>query len=190
MIIADPHGKGDACGDGAPVGREPSFLEGNTMHTSAALLDLHERSHRSLMALLAHCRGLSAEERHREHAGFGYATVHLQLHHLIGAQEYWIRVLAGRVEADDDPDRYATVDDLEAWRGRVDALTAGYLSGASPAELNTPREAETWGGRRRVLVPAHVFMRTLTHIYHHQGQVVAMCRLLGKPVGGLDYPLA
>jgi uncharacterized damage-inducible protein DinB len=48
----------------------------------------------------------------------------------------------------------------------------------------------TWGDRTRELTPAHVFMRTLTHIYQHQGQIVAMCRLLGKPVGGLDYPIA
>jgi uncharacterized damage-inducible protein DinB len=32
-------------------------------------------------------------------------------------------------------------------------------------------------------------MRTMTHIYHHQGQVTAMCRLLGRPVNGLDYPI-
>jgi len=31
-------------------------------------------------------------------------------------------------------------------------------------------------------------MRTLTHFFHHQGQIAAMCRLLGKPVSGLDYP--
>ena len=35
----------------------------------------------------------------------------------------------------------------------------------------------------------HVFMRTVTHLYHHQGQIVAMCRLVGKPCTGLDYPI-
>ena len=160
------------------------------MHTSAALLDLHERSHRSLMALLSHCRGLTAEELGRDLEGFGYPTVHLQLHHLIGAQEYWIGVLQGRVDPDDEATRYPTVDDLEAWRGQVDAATAAYLRDATPADLNTPRPMLTWGDRTRELTPAHVFMRTLTHIYQHQGQVVAMCRLLGKPVGGLDYPIA
>ena len=160
------------------------------MHTSATLLDLHERSHRSLMALLGHCRNLSDDERNRELEGFAYPTVHLQLHHVIGAQEYWIGVLQGRVEPDDDATQYRTVDDLEAWRGRVDAATAAYLRDATPVELNTPRPMLTWGDRTRELTPAHVFMRTLTHIYQHQGQVVAMCRLLGKPVGGLDYPIA
>ncbi|MBK9305322.1 MAG: hypothetical protein IPM94_16040 [bacterium] len=29
----------------------------------------------------------------------------------------------------------------------------------------------------------------LTHVFHHQGQLTAMCRLLGRPSEGLDYPL-
>ena len=32
------------------------------MHTAEALLDFHERAHRNLTALLAHCRELSGEE--------------------------------------------------------------------------------------------------------------------------------
>lgn len=158
------------------------------MHTSAALLDMHERSQRSLIALLAHCRALTAAELRRELAGFGYGSVHLQLHHLIGAQRYWIGVLEGRIDADEDEDRFATVAALETMRDQVAALTAAYLRGASDAELNTPREMATWGGRTQTLIPAQVFLRTLTHIFHHQGQVTAMCRLLGKPVSGLDYP--
>ncbi len=160
------------------------------MHTSAQLLDLHARSQACLAALLEHCRALSAAELHRTLEGFGYATVQLQLHHLIGAQAYWIGVLQGRVEADFDEAAYPDIDALEAWRREVAAATAAYLGGADDRELNTTRDAATWGGRTRTLVPAHVFMRTLTHVFHHQGQVAAMCRLLGRPAAGLDYPLA
>jgi len=126
------------------------------MHTAEALLDLHERAHSSLQRLLAHCRQLSVEELDRELAGFGYPSVRLQLHHVIGGEEYWIGVLEG------------TVESLEAYRRRVFSATEKYLRAAS----------------------AHVFMRTLTHIYHHQGQIVAMCRLLGKPAAAMDYPIA
>jgi uncharacterized damage-inducible protein DinB len=125
------------------------------MHTAEALLGLHERAHGSLQRLLAHCRQLSAEELDRELAGFGYPSVRLQLHHVIGGEEYWIGVLEG------------TVGSLEAYRRRVFSATEKYLRAAS----------------------AHVFMRTLTHIYHHQGQIVAMCRL-GKPTAAMDYPIA
>jgi hypothetical protein len=35
----------------------------------------------------------------------------------------------------------------------------------------------------------HVILRTQTHLYRHQGQVVAMSRLMGRQKGGLDFPL-
>ena len=159
------------------------------MHTPETLLELHERAHRNLAALLAHCRGLSAEEMNRELAGFGYPTVRLQLHHAIGAEKYWIGVLQGRMDADEDSPDYPTMSSLEVYREHVFTTTEAYLRPAAVEELNTARSMLTWGNKAQVLTPAHVFMRTVTHLYHHQGQVVAMCRLLGKPCAGLDYPL-
>jgi uncharacterized damage-inducible protein DinB len=159
------------------------------MHTSEALLDLHERAHRNLVTLLEHCGRLDHAELNCELPGFGYSSVRLQLHHTIGAEEYWIGVLRGSFRVEDDEADYPTVASLEAYRREVHAVTEEYLRGASPEELNTPRSMLTWGGKERLLVPAHVILRTQTHLYHHQGQVVAMCRLLGKPAQGLDYPI-
>jgi uncharacterized damage-inducible protein DinB len=161
-----------------------------SLYTPDTLLDLHERTHRSLTALLAHCREFSGEEIDRELDGFGYPTVRLQLHHEIGAEKYWIGVLQGRIDADEDAPDYPTIASLEAYRERVFAMTETYLAAASAEELNTARPMMTWGNREKVLVPAHVLMRTMMHIYHHQGQVTAMCRLLGRPINGLDYPIA
>jgi uncharacterized damage-inducible protein DinB len=159
------------------------------MHTPAALLDLHERVHRNVRGLLAHCARLDAAELNRELPGFGYPTVRLQLHHMIGAEEYWVGVLVGVVDPDDDDSAFPDVPALEAWRGRVSAATRAYLRGAATETLNTARPHATWGGRTRVFAPAHAILRTQTHHYQHQGQVLAMCRLLGKPGGGLDFPL-
>jgi uncharacterized damage-inducible protein DinB len=161
------------------------------MYTSAALRDLHQRAHRNLKDLLAHCRLLTEDEVNRELPGFGYPTVRLQLHHEIGAEEYWIGVLRGLMLAEDNADDFPTVASLETYRDTVYAATQDYLAGASAEELNTPRSMQTWapqGTRERVLIPAAVLLRTQTHLYHHQGQVVAMCRILGKPAGGLDFP--
>lgn len=159
------------------------------MYTCEALLDLHERAHRNLRGLLEHCRTLSTDELNRELPGFGYPTVRLQLHHTIGAQEYWLGVLHGVINVEDNDADFPTVDTLEAWRSRVFAATEAYLHGVSVEALNTARPRETWGGRVKTLVPAHVILRTQTHFYQHQGQVVAMCRLMGKQKGGLDFPL-
>lgn len=159
------------------------------MFTREALIDAHERAHRTLAALLAHCRGLDHDELHRELTGFGYATVQLQVHHVIGAERYWIGVLQGRIDAEEDAPDYPTVESLERYREQVFTATEEYLRSASAGELNTARPVMTWTGRERVLIPAHVVLRTVTHVYHHHGQVAAMCRLLGKPHQGLDYPV-
>jgi uncharacterized damage-inducible protein DinB len=161
------------------------------MYTPEAILDIHERAHRNLTALLVHCRDLSADELNRELAGFGYPTVRLQLHHAIGAQKYWIGVLEGRIDADDDDPDYPTIASLETYREQVFATVDAHLRAATVEELNATRPMMTWRKREQMLTPALVILRTVMHLYHHQGQVVAMCRLMGKPCAGtgLDFPL-
>ena len=160
------------------------------MHTAEALLDLHQRSHQSLVALLTHCRAFSSDELNRELEGFGYSTVQLQLHHLIGAEKYWIGVLEGRIDADEDAPDYPTIKLLENYREQVISVTKAYLESASGEDINTARPMMTWGEREQVLTPSQVFLRTQTHLYHHLGQIAIMCRLLGKPSNGLDYPIS
>ena len=65
--------------------QRPSVDQGVVMHTSEALFDIHERAHRNLQDLFAHCRELRLEEMNRDLLGFGYPTVRLQLQHAIGA---------------------------------------------------------------------------------------------------------
>lgn len=159
------------------------------MYTNNALLDLHNRTHRVLVKLLDHCSQLAPEELHQEIPGFGYPTIQRQFHHQIGAEEYWIGVLQGRVEADDNSDQFPSIEMLSEYRTHVFTVTAAYLSAVSSDTLNTATEMMTWGDRRVTLKPAHVFMRTLTHIHHHNGQILAMCRLLDKPASGFDFPI-
>jgi uncharacterized damage-inducible protein DinB len=80
---------------------------------------------------------------------------------------------------------------MEAFREHTAAVTRVYLADASEAELNRSRQMISDPGETRLLRPADVIMRIVTHIFHHQGQVLAMCRSLGKPnqQGDLDYPL-
>ena len=159
------------------------------MYSAEVLLDIHERGHRSFKALMAHCHHLTPDEFNRELAGFGYPTVQLQLHHAIAAEKYWLGVLEGRMDVDDDAPDFAAIESLEKYRESVFAATEAYLHAASPTELNTARPMMTWGNKERILVPANVIIRPVTHYFHHQGQVLAMCRLMGKPCSGLDYPI-
>ncbi|MCB9893719.1 MAG: DinB family protein [Planctomycetes bacterium] len=155
------------------------------------LLDLHQRTHTSLQKLVDHCSGFSADELARELEGFGYPSIRHQLHHVIGAEHYWLGVLRGEILVDEDPADMADIGALRAYRERVVAKTVAYLQTADETELNTRRRVTAWGPREIEVVPAHVILRTQTHIFQHQGQVAAMARLLGRPIPpGLDFPLA
>jgi uncharacterized damage-inducible protein DinB len=157
--------------------------------TPEGLLDVHERAHRNLKGYLAHARTLDSEAIDREMPEFGDASIRLQLHHAIGAEKYWISVLEGRVDADEDAHLYPTIASLEGYRETTFAATQEYLRSASAEELNTPRAMMTDPGEEHVLYPGHVVMRTITHIYHHQGQIAVMFRLLGSPSPGFNYPI-
>ena len=161
------------------------------VYTAAALTDLHERTHQSLGQLLDHCAGFSDAELGRKLEGFGYPTILLQLHHAIGAEQYWVGVLRGLMLVDEDEADHASIDALRAFRERVAGTTSEYLRGTSAADLNTPATVTTWGDKQADIVPAHALIRTQTHVFQHQGQIAAMCRLLGRPIPpGLDFPLA
>jgi uncharacterized damage-inducible protein DinB len=158
------------------------------MYTPESLIDIHERSHRSLKKLLDHCNQFTTDELNREMPGFGYPTMRLQLHHIISAEEYWIGVLHGRI-IDENDALYPNIESLEKYRQEIYGVTHHYLKSVSNEELNTPRKMITWQNKERILTPAHVVMRTQTHLYQHQGQILAICRLLGKPATGMDFPI-
>ncbi len=160
------------------------------MHTAAGHLDIHERTHRSLRGLLDHCAGFSEEELSREFEGFGYPSIRRHLHHMIGAEQYWVGVLRDLMLTEEVEADVESMEALRAFHDRVAEATTAYLRSASDAELSTARTMTTWGDKQVELVPAHVLLRTQTHIYDHKGQIAVMARRLGRPIpAGLDFPL-
>lgn len=157
--------------------------------TSEGLIDIHERTHRNLKDFLSHARTLESAAFNRVMPGFGDGSVRLQFHHAIGAEKYWIGVLQGIITAEEDAHLYPTVASLERYREGTFDATQAYLRSASVEELNTPRPMKTWHGDEPWLYPGHVVVRTITHIYHHQGQLAAMLRILGSPIPGFNYPI-
>lgn len=154
------------------------------------LLELHRRTHLSLERMLGHCEGFTQAELTRSLEGFGYPTLLLQLHHLVGAERYWVGVLQGMILTDEHEVDHASLAAVRAYRDRVVAATQAWLEGATPEELARPRAVTTWNGKTPVVRPVHVLLRTQTHVFQHLGQVTAMCRLLARPVPpGFDYPL-
>jgi uncharacterized damage-inducible protein DinB len=161
------------------------------MYNPATLLDIHARAHESLRRLIVFCGDLTEEELRRPVKGFGFPTVLGQLEHTIGAELYWQTVvtLGYSEEATLPPLRDLAA--MEAFRQQTASTTRNYLERASEAELNSPRVMISDPGETRVLRPADVIMRIVTHIFNHQGQILGMCRSIGKPNDqiDLDYPL-
>lgn len=161
------------------------------MYNSETLLDIHARAHESLRRIIVFCGNLTDDELRRPLTGFGFPTVLRQLEHTIGAEVYWQTVVTrGYTEEATLPD-LPDVAAIETFRQQTASATRSYLGRASEAELNSRREMISDPGQTRVFRPADVIMRVVTHIFNHQGQVLAMCRTIGKPneQHDLDYPM-
>ena len=161
------------------------------MYSGDSLLDIHQRAHESLRRLVAFCRTLTPDELHRPVSGFGFPTVLRQLEHTIGAEVYWQTVVTRGYSEEATLPTLPDLAAIEAFREQTASATRAYLQRATEAELNTPRRMISDPGQARLLRPADVIMRVVTHIFNHQGQVLAMCRSMGKPNDtiDLDYPV-
>ena len=161
------------------------------MYTAEALLDIHARGHESLRRLLVFCGELTDDELKQPIAGFGFSTIHRQFKHTICAELYWQLVLTRGYSKEATLPPLPDLAAMEAFRAQTASATRKYLETAALADLNFPREMISDPGETRVLRPADVILRIVTHIFNHQGQILAMCRSLGKPneTYDLDYPL-
>jgi uncharacterized damage-inducible protein DinB len=162
------------------------------MYTSEVLLDILARAHESLRRLIGFLARLSEEELQRELPGFGIPTIIRQLRHTISAEQYWQTVIIRGYTEEAEPPTAFSLAELEQYRQETFATTKAYLESANAEELNGRREMFVDPGITDVLRPADIIVRLATHIFNHQGQVLAMCRTLGKPnaeIVDLDYPL-
>ncbi|MCA8938825.1 MAG: DinB family protein [Planctomycetes bacterium] len=160
------------------------------MYTKAALLDIHQRTHRSLTKFFEHLRGFSEEELGQTIEGFGMGNILSQLEHIVEAEEYWLWV-ATKAElpplVDHPP---PALEETIRHREEVAARTRAFIENTSEAELNTKTTLRVYGGAEVDLMPAQIVLRTQTHVFQHLGQIAAICRMLGKPIPeGFDFPL-
>jgi uncharacterized damage-inducible protein DinB len=156
------------------------------MFNRDGIRELHGVTHDRLDLLLDHVAQLPPADFVRELPGFGFASVRDQLAHLLGAEDRWVHRLQHlplpRWEATD----YPTAESLRPVKERVKAATIAYLGRLPDSELNTTlaTRPSDWHGILRS--PAFILHHVITHAYHHKGQVVAMCRLLGHPAPDTD----
>ena len=82
----------------------------------------------------------------------------------------------------------ATITDIEQIRGlfkQADMVMAAFLQQFTD-NLDEPITNLLPGDRKVTTTPLELFTHVLTHEFHHKGQVMTMCRLLGNKPGDTD----
>ncbi|MCC7478579.1 DinB family protein [bacterium] len=163
------------------------------MFTKEGLLRLHGWAHDCLDKLYAHCGSFSSEELNQELEGFGFRTLLQQFAHLCEAESFWnFRLRNPSCPQNEEPPewdltRFSSLAEIQAERARQRQQTVDYINSKSDEELNQEYDM-TWPDHNfsERQTAAFTLLRPITHIFHHKGQIVAMCRLLGHPAPETD----
>jgi uncharacterized damage-inducible protein DinB len=147
---------------------------------------LHGWTHACLNLLLDHLSTVPADVYGKDVAGFGFPTLREQVVHVFNCEGLWIYLLQGQRYADRRAQECPAVADARVLQHEVSARTHAYLSNLTDQQLNADRELHFPDGDVAVRTPALVLHHMLTHAFHHKGQIVAMCRVLGHPAPDTD----
>jgi uncharacterized damage-inducible protein DinB len=154
--------------------------------TVDGICKFHDWTHASLNLVLVHLSAIPASDYTKELPGFGFPTLRQQIIHIFNCEAFWIHVLQGLPVQDRSPADCPGIAEARLLGQEVSRQTAAYLSGMSDEQLNTNTKLHFPDGDVAVRTPALVMHHVLTHAFHHKGQIVAMCRLLGHPVADTD----
>ena len=156
------------------------------MFTVVGMRKLHSWTHSSLSLVLDHLATIPDREYAKELSGFGFPTLRAQIVHILNCEAFWVHTLQGARFEDEAAVNWPTVPDARVLHRRVSADTLAYLSGLSDEQLNTDTDLHFSDGDKAIQTPAFVLHHVLTHAFHHKGQIVSMCRILGHPAPDTD----
>jgi len=156
------------------------------MFTLDGIRQFHRWTHQSLNLLFDHLATLSAADYTKEISGFGSSSLRAQVVHLLGCEVRWVNRLQGLPNETWDAARWPAVAAARVLQSEARAKTLTYLSGLTEEQLNANTELRFADGDVAVRTPALILHHVLTHAFHHKGQIVAMCRILGHPAPDTD----
>ena len=156
------------------------------MFTVTGMRKLHNWTDSSLTLLLDHLSTIPEGDYVKEISGFGFPTLQAQVMHIFNCEGFWIHMLQGIPFKDEEPGNWPSVPDAKLLQGRVNANTFAYFSGLTDQQLNADTELHFSDGDKAVCTPALVLHHVFTHAFHHKGQIVSMCRILGHPAPDTD----
>jgi uncharacterized damage-inducible protein DinB len=146
----------------------------------------HGWTHASLGLVLDHLSTMPADDYVREVSGFGFRTLREQPIHIFNCEGFWLHTLQGLPYADRTIGECPALAEVRGLQKEVSQSTHAYLSILTDQQLNADTELHFSDGDVAVRTPALVIHHVLTHAFHHKGQIVAMCRVLGRPAPDTD----
>jgi uncharacterized damage-inducible protein DinB len=146
----------------------------------------HGWMHSSLDLVLNHVSTIPANDYVREVPGFGFATVREQAIHILNCEGFWVSTLRGAAYANRSAAECPDLAALRLMQRQVSQETYAYLSTLTDQQLDATTELRFSDGDVCFRTPAFILHHALTHAFHHKGQIVAMCRLLGYPAPDTD----
>jgi uncharacterized damage-inducible protein DinB len=156
------------------------------LFTVIGMRKLHSWTHSSLTLVLDHLATIPEGDYAKEVSGFGFPTLRAQIMHIFNCEGFWIHTLHGARFENEEPGDWPSVPDARVLQSRVSANTLAYFSGLTDEQLNADTELHFSDGDKAVCTPALVLHHVLTHAFHHKGQIVSMCRILGHPAPDTD----
>lgn len=156
------------------------------MFSVEGLRQFHRWTHESLGLVLDHLSAIPQSDYLRQVPGFGFGSLREQATHVLNCEAYWVRTLRGLTHFDRRPDEFSDAADLKRMQHEVGARTLEYLANMTDRELNDEKDVRLDDGNVLRCSPALVIHHALTHVFHHKGQMAAMCRLLGHPTKDTD----
>jgi uncharacterized damage-inducible protein DinB len=156
------------------------------MFTVDGIRKFHGWTHASLDVLFDHLVVLSDSEYTKEITGFGYASIHAQAIHLLGCEARWVRRLQSQPTGDWNPAQWPALADARKLQRAIAAETLDYVATLTDRQLNANTTLHFPDGETAMRTPALVLHHVFTHAFHHKGQIVAMCRILGHPAPDTD----
>lgn len=157
------------------------------MFTLAGIRKFHSWTHASLTLLFDHLATLPGPADYaRELPGFGYSSIRAQVVHLLGCEIRWVNRLRNIPNELWDDAQWPAIAHARELQSEAQARTLEYLSGLTDDQLNASTTLHFPDGDTAVRTPALILHHVLTHAFHHKGQIVAMCRILGHPAPDTD----
>ncbi len=156
------------------------------MFTLDGMRKFHDWTHSSLNRMLDHIATLPEGSYSTRLNGFGFPTIGEQVIHILQCEALWIHRAQAIPFEGWSMENYPAIQDARVLHGIARGGTSAYLSGLTDQQLNKELTMRASDGFEITCTPAHVIHHALTHAFHHKGQIVSMCRILGHPAPDTD----